>query len=82
MKAILDALDMLGLALAEHGHVWTPEERAAYEKAVKIASAPVRIEAGAPVYDPRCSRPGTILPKITRLAASDLSDVIPAFGAF
>ena len=38
MKAILDALDMLGLALAEHGHVWTPEERAAYEEAVKTAS--------------------------------------------
>ena len=32
-RKILDALDMLGLALANHNHQWTAEERAAYQNA-------------------------------------------------
>lgn len=31
---ILKALDVLGLALVDHNHQWTPEERQLYEKAV------------------------------------------------
>lgn len=27
------ALDMLAMALADHGHVWTREERGAYDRA-------------------------------------------------
>ena len=34
----LRALDALGVALASHGHTWTPEERADYDKAVEILS--------------------------------------------
>lgn len=30
-----EALDLLGVALAEHGHTWTVEERTAYEKAMR-----------------------------------------------
>ena len=30
-----EALDLLGVALAEHGHT-SPEERAAYDRAVRI----------------------------------------------
>lgn len=33
-QSVADALDMLGVALANHGHVWTPEERVTYQKAV------------------------------------------------
>jgi hypothetical protein len=35
LEAILEALDRLGLALAEVGHVWTPRERELYERAVR-----------------------------------------------
>ena len=35
-QAILDALDMLGLALVHHEHQWTAEERAAYQNALII----------------------------------------------
>ena len=35
-QIILDALDSLGLALVEHGHVWTDEERKLYEDAVRM----------------------------------------------
>jgi hypothetical protein len=31
---LLEALDTLGLALAEHNHYWTPDERSLYEEAV------------------------------------------------
>lgn len=31
-----EALDLLGVALAEHGHTWSPEERTAYDRAVRI----------------------------------------------
>jgi hypothetical protein len=31
---ILEALDVLALALADHGHVWTDRERTLYETAV------------------------------------------------
>jgi hypothetical protein len=30
------ALDMLGVALADHGHTWTDEQRTAYETAIKM----------------------------------------------
>lgn len=30
------ALDMLGVALADHGHNWTDEQRSAYETAIKM----------------------------------------------
>jgi hypothetical protein len=39
MNKILDALDALGLALADHGHKWTDHERRLYEDAVAIASS-------------------------------------------
>lgn len=35
---IIKALDALGLALSNHDHVWTDEERQLYESAVAIAS--------------------------------------------
>ncbi len=38
MNEILEALDKLGLALAEHGHVWTYRERQLCERAAAIAS--------------------------------------------
>jgi len=34
--AIIAALDKLAVALADHGHQWTNEERRAYEKAMRI----------------------------------------------
>ena len=34
MEKVLKALDLLGLALVNHRHVWTKEERAAYERAI------------------------------------------------
>lgn len=33
-RTALNALDTLGLALAEHHHQWTPGEREAYESVV------------------------------------------------
>lgn len=33
---IVKALDALGYALAEHGHVWTNEERSLYERAISF----------------------------------------------
>ena len=36
MKLIVDALDALGLALANHGHVWSDRERQLYEDAIAI----------------------------------------------
>ena len=35
-KRIKNALDMLGLALTEHGHTLQPEEQASYEEASRI----------------------------------------------
>ena len=35
---ILEALDVLALALADHGHVWTDRERSLYETAVSYVS--------------------------------------------
>lgn len=34
LQAILDCVDMLGVALAAHNHQWADEERNAYERAV------------------------------------------------
>lgn len=42
MEIILKALDALGLALANHNHVWTSEERDLYEKAVKCIQRYIR----------------------------------------
>ncbi len=33
-NTIQDALDKMGLALADHEHTWTDDERLAYEQAV------------------------------------------------
>lgn len=44
---VLEALDALALALAEHGHQWTPRERALYEKAVENQIASVQMLAEA-----------------------------------
>ena len=34
-ERLREVLDLLGVALAEHGHTWTVEERTAYEKAMR-----------------------------------------------
>ena len=36
IEAIKAALDTLGLALVHHGHVWTNQERGAYEAAIRV----------------------------------------------
>lgn len=33
---VLGTLDALGMALADHDHQWTPEQRRGYENAVRI----------------------------------------------
>lgn len=38
MGVIVEALDVLGLALVEHGHEWTERERQPYDLAVAMAS--------------------------------------------
>lgn len=38
LSDIVRAFDLMGVALAGHGHVWTDEERAAYEKAIRICT--------------------------------------------
>lgn len=35
-NVILDALDLLGLALVEHNHAWTDREKQLYEDAVAM----------------------------------------------
>ena len=35
-KKILDALDMLALALTEYGHQWTDEQRRRYDEATAL----------------------------------------------
>jgi hypothetical protein len=35
-QTIINALDSLAVALADHHHVWTTEERALYESAIRI----------------------------------------------
>mgnify|MGYP001571670233 CR=1 FL=1 len=35
-NVIIDALDLLGLALVGHGHVWSDRERQIYEDAVAM----------------------------------------------
>lgn len=35
IEATITALDTMGVALASHGHVWTAEERIAYEEAIR-----------------------------------------------
>lgn len=42
MEAIIEALDLLGVTLAEYNHQWTPEERKLYETAVRIAKKELR----------------------------------------
>jgi hypothetical protein len=32
---IINALDAMGLALTDHNHQWTEEDRSIYEKAIK-----------------------------------------------
>lgn len=36
------ALDLLGVALAEHGHTWSVEERTAYDQATRIIKRAVK----------------------------------------
>jgi|GEM_PF-5918902 len=38
-KQLQQALDLMGTALATHGHQWTEEERFSYELATKITSS-------------------------------------------
>jgi len=35
-EVIIRAIDKLGLALAEHNHQWTVEERELYEKSISL----------------------------------------------
>lgn len=35
-EMLIDAMDTLGLALANSGHTWTPKERKSYEVAIRI----------------------------------------------
>ncbi len=42
LAVIVRALDLMGKALADHDHVWTDEERAAYESAVRICEDKTR----------------------------------------
>ena len=37
-SAVTQALDALGLALAQHAHIWTARERQLYEQAITTAS--------------------------------------------
>jgi len=39
-KTVQKALDLLGLALADHSHTWTQEQRSYYEKATLILDVP------------------------------------------
>lgn len=39
MDKVVEALDSLALALVEHNHTWTNEERKAYEDAIKTLQA-------------------------------------------
>ncbi|XUX01019.1 MAG: hypothetical protein TUN42_03240 [Dehalogenimonas sp.] len=36
---VIDALNALGVALADHGHQWTNDERELYEKAVALLTS-------------------------------------------
>ena len=36
MKVFIEALDELGLALAEHSHRWTARQRRLYERAISL----------------------------------------------
>jgi len=38
---IIKALDKLGVALANHGHMWSVEERELYERSIDLLTAPV-----------------------------------------
>lgn len=35
-ETVRAALDMLALTLTESGHIWTPEERVSYERAIRL----------------------------------------------
>lgn len=39
LASVREALDRLGLALIDHGHIWSTHERAAYEDAISILDA-------------------------------------------
>lgn len=39
-QLIIGALDSLGVALTDHGHVWTEGEQAIYERAMELLGAP------------------------------------------
>lgn len=38
-QTLQDALDLLGVALADHEHQWTADERSAYDNATKLIKA-------------------------------------------
>jgi hypothetical protein len=42
LYTLQNALDLLGVALAAHGHTWSIEERTAYEKATRIIKGAVK----------------------------------------
>ncbi len=52
VAAIQQALDSLGMALANHNHTWTDEERKSYETACAI----LKREAGRRYIDHRYTR--------------------------
>ncbi len=43
-QAVLDCVNMLGAALADHDHQWTPVERRTYERAVRVIERLVEVE--------------------------------------
>lgn len=53
MNLLLEALDEIGLALVEHGHVWTVRQRQLYENAI---SSVRRMEIGLPASE-KCFPP-------------------------
>lgn len=42
LYTLQNALDLLGVALAEHGHTWSVEERTAYDQATRIIERVVK----------------------------------------
>ncbi len=38
-ETVIEALDKLGLALAEHEHQWTVEERGLYERSISLLTS-------------------------------------------
>ena len=50
VETMLVTLDLMGVALAEHDHVWTEEERGMYEKSIRIARKFLEVQAFCDSY--------------------------------